>query len=76
MNLWTELILFSNNDLDIKSLGNLSFSDLRSTGWSGGAISVSLFGMVEYNKLCVRDTYFTNNTAFAAGSISFVVIKY
>ena len=64
---------FSSNDLDLKSLNNLSFSDLRSTGGSGGAISVSLFGTVENNKLYVRNTYFLNNTAFAAGSISFVV---
>ena len=64
---------FSSNDLYLKSLYNLSFSDLRSTGGSGGAISVSLFGTVEYNKLYVRNTYFLNNTAFAAGSISFVV---
>ena len=64
---------FSSSNSDIESLSNLSFSDLRSTGGSGGAISVSLFGTVEYNKLCVRDTYFLSNTAFAAGSISFVV---
>lgn len=58
-------------DLDTQSLR--TFSRLRSTGGFGGAISVSLFGRVEFNKLCIRDSYFSRNTAYAAGAIGLVV---
>ena len=64
---------FSVSLIDTQSLTNLTFSALRSTGGFGGAISVSLFGTVEFNKLCIRDSYFLRNTAYAAGAVGFVV---
>ena len=64
---------FSVSLIDTQSLTNLTFSALRSTGGFGGAISVSLFGTVEFNKLCIRDSHFSKNTAYAAGAVGFVV---
>ena len=60
-------------NLDTQSLRNLTFGRLRSTGGFGGAISVNLFGTVEFNKLCIKDSYFSRNTAYAAGAIGLVV---
>jgi len=64
---------FAVNLIDTQSLANLTFNALRSTGGFGGAISVSLFGTVEFNKLCIRDSYFSRNTGLAAGAAGFVV---
>ena len=66
-------IIFSRDYFDFKSISNLTFSTLSSSGGFGGAIAVSLFGSVEHNVLHVSDSYFRRNVAYSAGAIGFVV---
>ena len=64
---------FSLENFNVESaLDNLTFSNLSSSGGSGGAIAVSLFESVD-NVLLVSNSHFTENLAFSAGAIRFVV---
>ena len=42
-------------------------------GGVGGAISVSLYGNAEFNRLYVKNSQFANNSASTAGTVSFTV---
>ena len=52
---------------------NLSARYFAAAGGVGGAISVSLYGRAEFNKLYVRNSCFLHNSAVIAGTISFAV---
>ena len=52
---------------------NLSIGHFAKAGGVGSAISVSLYGRAEFNKLYLRNTSFTHNGAVIAGTISFSV---
>ena len=65
--------MFSLEDINLSSLKNVTFNQLSSSGGTGGAISVSLFGSVERNVLFVSDSLFKENVAFSAGAVGFVV---
>ena len=52
---------------------NLSIGHFARAGGVGSAISVSLYGRAEFNKLYLRNTRFTQNSAVIAGTISFSV---
>ena len=64
---------FSFAKLNADSLRNLDFDKLKPTAGSGGAIAVSLFGSVDHNVLRVSESCFTENAAFLAGAIDFIV---
>ena len=65
--------LYGRSNINLDYLKNVTFSKLSSSGGSGGAIAVSLFGYVERNILLVSNSHFEDNIAFSAGAISFVV---
>ena len=65
--------MFSLENINLNSLRNVTFNQLSSSGGTGGAISVSLFGFVERNVLLVSDSLFKENVAFSAGAVGFVV---
>ena len=65
--------IFGRENVNLDILKNLTYSKLSSSGGSGGAIAVSLFGYVERNVLLVSNSHFKDNVAFSAGAISFVV---
>ena len=52
---------------------NLSIGYFARAGGVGSAVSVSLYGRAEFNKLYLRNTCFTHNGAVIAGTISFSV---
>lgn len=52
---------------------NLPIYYFAAAGGVGGAVSVSLYGRAELNKLYVRNSHFEHNCAAVAGTISFSV---
>ena len=66
-------IFATQENLNLDILKKITYSKLSSSGGSGGAIAVSLFGYVERNILLVSNSHFKDNIAFSAGAISFVV---
>ena len=65
--------IFDRENVNLDILKNVTFNKLSSSGGSGGAIAVSLYGYVERNILLVSNSHFKDNIAFSAGAISFVV---
>jgi len=57
----------------INIVNNLPVRFFAVAGGVGGAISVSLYGRAEHNKLYVRNSSFSHNFAAIAGTISFAV---